>query len=98
MDDKALNYTEKAKSWLHRKFQHFPFLTVFQIISHFKANFIFHVRITNTNPLALSAQSVNYASHIKRGFISSAFIYPIIYHKAPLCKGNTYLLTEDRPR
>lgn len=89
--------TQKRQNSLpHRKSKRFPVLTVFPIISDFKAHFIFHVR--NTNPLALSVHAVNYASHIKRGFISSAFIYPIIYHKALLSKGNTYLLTEDRPR
>ena len=82
---------KKRTSLLHRKFKHFPFLIAFQVISDFKANLIFHVQ--NTNPLALSAHAVNYASHIKRGFI-----YPIIYHKAPLFKGNSYLLTEDWPR
>lgn len=79
--------TQKRQNSLpHPKSKRFPVLTVFPIISDFKAHFIFHVR--NTNPLALSVHAVNYASHIKRGFISSAFIYPIIYHKAP-CRRET---------
>ena len=54
---------------------------------------------TNTNPLALSAHAVNSVSHVKRGFfISPALIYLLIYYKATLFKGNTYVFTEDRPR
>lgn len=89
---------EKQKGFAPRKFQCSPFLTVFQIFSYFKANFIVHVRIANTSPLALPAHAVNYASQIKRGLLNSAFIYPIVYHKALLCKGNSCLLTDDRPR
>lgn len=74
----------------------FFFFNVFHIISDFKVNSIFHIR--NTNPIAVSAHAANYASDIKRGFLSSAFAYPSIYHKAPLFKGNTYLLTDDRHR
>lgn len=89
---------KRRKSSPHWKFKCFPFLIVCQIVSDFKANFIFHVKNTNTNPLALSAYATNSVSHIKRGFISSAFIYLIIYHKATWFKGDMYLFTEDGQR
>lgn len=76
---------KRPKSLPHRKFKRFSFLFVFQIISDFKANFVFHIR--NTNTPALSAHAVNCASHIKRVFTSSPFNYSIIYRKAPLFKG-----------
>lgn len=97
MDDKPQNYTEKARVFASLKnLRASFFLIIFLIISDFKANLILHVK--NTSPPALSAHAANYASHIKRGFISSAFIYPIIYQKATLFKDNTYWLTEDRPK
>lgn len=76
---------KRPKSLPHRKFERFSFLFVFRIISDFKANFVFHVR--NTNTPALSAHAVNCASHIKRVFTSLPFNYSIIYRKAPLFKG-----------
>lgn len=66
------------------------------MISAFKATSSFYVKNTNTNPPALSAHAVNSLSHVKRGFISPALIYLLIYYKATLFKGNMYVFTEDR--
>lgn len=96
MDDKPQNYTEKASLCLTKKIQEPPFSYCISDYFRFKANFILHVK--NTSPPALFAHAANYASHIKRGFISSAFIYPIIYHRATVFKDNMYLLTEDGPK
>lgn len=95
MDDKPQNYTEKAFASLKNLRASF-FLLYFRLFQISKQTSSFTWK--NTSPPALSAHAANYASHIKRGFISSAFIYPIIYHKATLFKDNMSLLTEDRPK